>query len=139
VHQTGNVGEIVTLPDGREVQRLEELHKRRYVSIFGTFTLERSVYGSREGQALEFVPFDNRLQLPESAFSQVLQDWDQSLAMEQPFAQVNQTIERAIPIDRVVPIAPKPTPGKLSEFPLTWPARAATMDRSRKCAHPADE
>jgi hypothetical protein len=102
VHKTGDVGETLTLPDGREVQRLEELHTRRYVSIFGAFTLERTVYGSREGQVLEFVPFDNRLQLPQSAFSHVLQDWDQSLAMEQPFAQVNQTIERMLRLKQSV-------------------------------------
>jgi hypothetical protein len=102
LHQSGDVGETVQLPDGREAQRLEDLHTRRYVSIFGLFTLERAVYGSREGQALEFVPFDNRLQLPEGAFSYVLQDWDQSLAMEQPFAQVNQTIERMLRLKQSV-------------------------------------
>jgi hypothetical protein len=101
-HGTGDVGPTVTLPDGREVQRLEELHARRYVSIFGPFTLERTVYGSREGQALEFVPLDQRLQLPESVFSYVLQDWDQALAMEQPFSQVNQTIERILKLKQSV-------------------------------------
>jgi len=101
-HGTGDVGPTVTLPDGREVQRLEELHARRYVSIFGPFTLERTVYGSREGQALEFVPLDERLQLPESVFSYVLQDWDQALAMEQPFGQVSQTIERILKLKQSV-------------------------------------
>src|ERR1700687_6196351 len=33
-HGTGDLGPTVTLPDGREVQRLEELHSRRYVSIW---------------------------------------------------------------------------------------------------------
>jgi hypothetical protein len=95
-HGTGDLGPTVTLPDGREVQRLEPLHTRRYVSIFGPFTLKRTVYGSREGQALEFVPLDQRLQLPESVFSYLLQDWDQGLAMEQPFRQVSQSIERIL-------------------------------------------
>src|SRR5207244_12548196 len=95
-HGTGDLGDTVTLPDGREVQRLEELHVRRYVSIFGPFALERTVYGSREGQALEFVPLDNRLQLPAGVFSYVLQDWDQALAVEQAFSQVNQTIARML-------------------------------------------
>ena len=101
-HKTGDLGETVTLPDGRPAQRLEELHSRRYVSIFGPFTLERTVYGSREGQALEFVPLDNRLQLPDNAFSYVLQDWDQSLAMEQPFGQVSQTIQRILKLKQSV-------------------------------------
>jgi hypothetical protein len=39
---------------------------------------------------------DNRLQLPQSDFSYVLQDWDQSLVMEQPFGQVSQTMERIL-------------------------------------------
>ena len=101
-HGTGDLGPILTLPDGREVQRLEERHVRRYVSIFGSFRLERTVYGSREGQALEFVPLDQRLQLPESVFSYVLQDWDQALAMEEPFGQVNQTIERILKLKQSV-------------------------------------
>jgi hypothetical protein len=92
----GDLGATLTLPDGQEVQRLEKLHTRRYVSIFGEFTLARTVYGSREGQTLALVPLDNRLQLPESVFSYVLQDWDQSLAMEQAFGQVSQTIERML-------------------------------------------
>jgi hypothetical protein len=39
------------------------------VSIFGVFELQRTVYGSWEGQALDFVPLDKRLQLPQSVFS----------------------------------------------------------------------
>ena len=68
----GDLGEAVTLPTGATHQRLEELHERRYVSIFGEFRLQRVVYGSREKQKIEFVPLDNRLQLPEGVFSYVL-------------------------------------------------------------------
>src|SRR5205807_9869356 len=99
---TGDLGATLTLPDGRDVQRLEQRHTRRYVSIFGEFRLARTVYGSREGQALEFVPLDNRLQLPASVYSYLLQDWDQSLAMEQAFAQVNQTIQRMLHLRQAV-------------------------------------
>ena len=69
---SGDLGETLTLPDGQQLQRLGDLHPRRYVSIFGAFRLERAAYGSREGQALQFVPLDNRLQLPEGAFSYLL-------------------------------------------------------------------
>jgi hypothetical protein len=99
---TGDLGETVTLPDGRVIQRLDDLHTRSYVSIFGPFRLERTVYGSREGQALEWVPLDHRLQLPASPFSYVLQDWDQALAVEQPFGQVNQTIQRMLKLKQSV-------------------------------------
>jgi len=50
-HLSGEAGG--TLPDGRNLRRLDDLHTRSYVSIFGPFWLERTVYGSREGQALE--------------------------------------------------------------------------------------
>jgi hypothetical protein len=99
---TGDLGETLTLPDGHDVQRLEQLHTRRYVSIFGEFRLARTAYGSREGQALEFVPLDNRWQLPQSVFSYVLQDWDQALAVEQAFSQVNQTIARMLKLKQSV-------------------------------------
>jgi hypothetical protein len=99
---TGDLGQALTLPTGQPVQRLEDLHSRRYVSIFGEFRLERAVYGSREGQALQFVPLDNRLQLPRSVFSYLLQDWDQALAVEQAFSQVNQTIARMLKLRQSV-------------------------------------
>ena len=92
----GDMGESVELPDGRCCQRLEEEHSRRYVSIFGEFVLSRVVYGSREGQQIEFVPLDNRLQLPPSVFSYVLQDWDQSFCVEQAFGPSAAVIARIL-------------------------------------------
>lgn len=98
----GDMGTTVTLPTGEEVHRLEGLHERRYVSIFGAFKLQRVVYGSREKQKIDFVPLDNRLQLPDSAFSYVLQDWDQSLCVEQAFGQASATIERMLELKQSV-------------------------------------
>jgi hypothetical protein len=99
---TGDLGETLTLPDGQQLQRLDAPHPRRYVSVFGAFRLERTAYGSREGQALQFVPLDNRLQLPPGAFSYLLQDWDQALAVEQAFTQVSQTLERMLKLKQSV-------------------------------------
>src|SRR5436309_3024518 len=70
---SGDMGAEINLPDGESCQRLEQMHERRYVSIFGEFRLRRTVYGSREKQKIELVPLDNRLQLPASVFSYVLQ------------------------------------------------------------------
>ena len=89
----GDVGPTVTLPEGSTLRRLPSTHSREYVSIFGPFSLERTVYGTREGQKIELAPLDARLALPESKFSYVLQDWDQRLATEQPYAQVSQVLE----------------------------------------------
>jgi hypothetical protein len=92
-HGPGDVGANYELPDGRIVKRLEQ-HTRSYVSIFGEFELKRFVYGERSGRKQEVVPLDSRLALPESKFSFLLQDWDQSLTMESPFARVSETIEK---------------------------------------------
>jgi hypothetical protein len=78
------------------VKRLPQPHARAYQSVFGAYELERYVYGSREGQKLESIPLDVRLQLPESKFSYLLQDWDQSLAVEIPYTEVNKILQRIL-------------------------------------------
>jgi len=90
----GDLGETVRGDAGQEWQRLEQRHSRRYVSIFGTFVLERVVYGSREGQKIEFVPLDNRVQLPAGVYSYLLQDWSQGLCVESAFGQASATLQR---------------------------------------------
>ena len=86
---TGDLGESVPLADGRIVDRLPETHAREYQTVFGAFELQRTVYGTREGQEIELVPLDSRLALPESKFSYLLQDWDQMVATEEPYAKVS--------------------------------------------------
>jgi hypothetical protein len=98
----GDLGPTVQLDDGKNYNRLPETHPRRYVSIFGTFRLDRVAYGSREGQKIDFVPVDTRLELPASDFSYLLQDWDQSLAVEQAYAQVADTIARILGLNQSV-------------------------------------
>jgi hypothetical protein len=98
----GDLGDTVSLPDGPTWERLPEPHTRRYVSIFGEFHLTRTVYGSREGQKIAFVPLDNRLQLPESVFSYVLQDWDQGLCVEQAFGPAQSTVARILNLKQSV-------------------------------------
>lgn len=92
----GDVGEERQLPDGKVVARSRELHARPYVSIFGELAIQRYVYAQREGQSIEFAAVDARLALPESKFSYLLQDWDQDLAMEEPFGQVNRTMQKIL-------------------------------------------
>jgi hypothetical protein len=99
----GDVGETIKMPDGRELRRLDEPHRRTYRSIFGPFTFSRHVYGTREGQRIDFVPFDARLELPESEYSYVLQDWAGTLSVEHAFGRTAQTLERmlglSLPVD----------------------------------------
>jgi hypothetical protein len=92
----GDQGERLMLENGEEVRRLKDLHKREYFSVFGLFELYRAVYGTREKQKIQWVPLDAQLSLPESKFSYLLQDWDQDLAVDEPFAQVNEVIRKIL-------------------------------------------
>lgn len=84
----GDLGETVTLGDGQVLRRLPERSRRRLVTVFGPFAIPRVVYGSRFGQRIELVPTDQRLQLPETDVSYLLQDWSQQMGVEQPFGTV---------------------------------------------------
>jgi len=98
----GDLGDTIQTPQG-EVRRLPEPHRREYHSIFGTFELWRTVYGTREGQRIEFVPLDARLELPESDYSYVLQDWAGALDTEHAFARTAETLQMilglSVPVD----------------------------------------
>jgi hypothetical protein len=92
----GDAGDRLVLEDGREVRRLEALHRREIQNVFGAFALHRVVYGTREGQKIEAVPLDQRLGLPQGKNSYLLQDWDQHQAVEEPYATVSATLARIL-------------------------------------------
>lgn len=93
VQGDGDLGPQAETPGGRTVQRLPQRHDRRYVAIFGELIIERVVYGTREGQKIEHVPLDERLGLPEGAFSYVLEDWSQRLCLKESFAEAGHSLE----------------------------------------------
>lgn len=99
----GDVGETIEMPDGKELKRLPEPHRRVYNSIFGPFELLRYVYGTREGQRIELVPLDARLALPEGEYSYVLQDWAGALCVEHAFGRTAETLQMilglSLPVD----------------------------------------
>lgn len=99
---TGDLGPTVTLPDGHEVERLEPLHQRDYRSVFGEVSLARTAYGSRAGQKIEFVPLDQRLQLPAGDYSYLLQDWDQMFGVEESFGRVRELILKVLGLKQPV-------------------------------------
>jgi hypothetical protein len=88
----GDIGETATLDDGRTVRRLDKLHARGLLTVFGPFELLRHVYAQREGQKIELAPTDQRLQLPEAELSYLLQEWDQLLGVEQAFGKARDTL-----------------------------------------------
>jgi hypothetical protein len=88
----GDLGETAALDDGRVVPRLDELRTRRLLTVFGAFDIARWVYAQRDGQKIELAPTDQRLQLPESELSYLLQEWDQMLGIEHAFGKVRDTL-----------------------------------------------
>ncbi len=89
----GDEGERVELTGGRELKRLSEPQRRSYRSIFGLLEIVRWVYARGEKQRIEYVPLDARAGLPEGKDSYLLQEWDQRLAVEMPYGQVNAVLE----------------------------------------------
>jgi hypothetical protein len=98
----GDFGETVTLDDGRVVRRCQEQHRRRLLTVFGEFFVSRWVYAQREKAKVEFAPTDQRLQLPASDVSYLLQEWDQLLGVEQAFGQVREVINTILRVRQSV-------------------------------------
>jgi hypothetical protein len=89
----GDLGEEIPSQDGHTLRRLTKPHDCRYVSIFGELHIDRTVYGSREGQAIERAPLDERLGLPAGDFSYVLEDWTQRFCLKGSFAEAAESLE----------------------------------------------
>ncbi len=128
LHGDGDVGPEIKIGESRTLRRLEHQRLRDYLSIFGEFHIERAVYGTGEKKKIEYVPLDAKLQLPESKFSFLLQDWDQFLAVETPYNKVNDTIKKILKFPQSVDSLERSN-GKMSEsvgkFWDTLPAPAA--------------
>ena len=98
---SGDLGSTLEY-EGRTLNRLDKLHDRRYVSVFGEFTIERTVYGTRETQKHEVIPLDATLGLPDSDYSYLLQQWDQSFCVQGSYGRSQQSIERILNLSQSV-------------------------------------
>ena len=85
-HGDGNEGETLER-EGQVLQRLKEPHDKRYLSIFGELIISRWVYGTREGQAIDWSPLDAAVGLPAGENSYVLEDWLQRLCIHEAFGE----------------------------------------------------
>jgi hypothetical protein len=85
-HGDGNQGETMER-GGQVLQRLEQQHEKRYLSIFGELLISRWVYGTREGQAIAWSPLDVAVGLPAGENSYVLEDWLQRLCIHEAFGE----------------------------------------------------
>ena len=83
-HGDGDQGKTLER-EGETLDRLPKPHDKRYLSIFGELLIGRWVYGTREGQAIEWSPLDAALGLPAGENSYVLEDWLQRLCIQEAF------------------------------------------------------
>ena len=100
-YEQGDLGATLE-HEGGIVRRLDRPHVRRYVSVFGELAITRYVYGTRETQKHEVIPLDAILGLPDSAFSYVLQDWDQGFCVDGSYGQSRRQMERILRIGQSV-------------------------------------
>lgn len=98
----GDFGESVPLDDGHVVHRSAEEHQRRLLTVFGEFLVSRWVYCQRDKTKFEFVPTDQRLQLPASEVSYLLQEWDQLLGIEHAFGKVREVMQTILRLPQSV-------------------------------------
>ena len=99
---SGDLGDKMQLPSGKKLVKFKNTSSKSYMTIFGEFNLNRSVYGTREKQRIECIPLDARLKLPDSKFSYLLQDWDLSFAVENSFNSTNKTINKILGLTQSV-------------------------------------
>jgi hypothetical protein len=85
-HGDGDRGKTLQR-EGKILDRLPKPHEKRYLSIFGELLIDRWVYGTREGQAIEWLPLDAALGLPVGENSYVLEDWLQRLCIQEAFGE----------------------------------------------------
>ena len=81
----GDQGEQTTLGE-RTLSRSEKPQRRWYRSVFGKLAIWRWVYRRGPKQKIEHAPTDARLGLPHGECSYVLEDWQQRLGVQVPFA-----------------------------------------------------
>jgi hypothetical protein len=98
------------------LRRLPEPSRRRLFTVFGPFAIPRFAYGSRFGQRIELVPTDQRLQLPETDVSYLLQDWNQLMSVKQPFGTVPGSLRTILGLTQPFDCAQSPRVNAIFHF-----------------------
>ena len=98
----GDLGPNSPRSDGRTLRRLEQPHPRALTCLFGRFTLSRTCYGSREGQKIEFVPLDARLDLPRGNASYALEDLNAMLGACEPYGRAGAIVKKLLGLNQSV-------------------------------------
>lgn len=81
----GDLGSTMETLDGRTLHRAEQPKTRRLRTIFGEHRFVQYVYSAGKGKTIELRPLDARMQLPESVYSYLLEEFSQLFCIEQAF------------------------------------------------------
>ncbi len=95
---TGDVGEHLLLDNDKQLNRLDKLRHRQYLSVFGSHDISYTAYGSREGQKIEHIPLAVHLSLPTEKYSYYLQDLTQEMCSEIPYEKVTNFFKKLLPV-----------------------------------------
>ena len=102
---TGDVGPTLTVasdspsdPD-QTLPRLDQPHRRPYLSIFGEMAIERTCYGQ---DRVEAAPLDARLHLPQRQYSYLLQQWLGSFVVDDAHAEAIRKLETILGLEIAV-------------------------------------
>jgi hypothetical protein len=102
---TGDVGPTLTIAgdapgdQGQELPRLEHLHTRPYLSIFGAMDIERTCYGH---DRVEAAPLDAQLHLPQRQYSYLLQQWLGAFVVDDAHAEAVRKLEAILGLEITV-------------------------------------
>jgi hypothetical protein len=91
---SGDLGEVITIGEDRQLWRSNEPTTTTVRSIFGEHRFEQFTYSAGVNKKIEFRPISTRLHLPETRWSYLLQEFSQMFCVDQAFNQAASNLER---------------------------------------------
>lgn len=90
---TGDLGEQVEAGAGRKLRRSDQLVTTQVRSIFGHHRFKEFTYSAGTHKKIELRPISARMQLPQSRWSFLLQEFSQMFCVDQAFHQAAANLE----------------------------------------------
>jgi hypothetical protein len=129
----GDQGETVTT-DGHVLKRSATPQRRRYLSIFGEMSIFRYVYSAGEKKPIEYAPLDSRLGLPAGEISYVLEDYQQRLCVQNPYAKSTEDLKAILGVG--VPVG---TAERMNQQMAAYASSYRALALSEENTPPPDE
>ena len=87
---TGDVGATLSLDDGTVATKAKGVCGRQYFSVFGKFSVPRTVYRAYARPGV--MPLDAQADLPERCYSYLLQEWMDHVSIRETFQESELTL-----------------------------------------------